>query len=101
MTSVSEESAKRREKPVAIGFARRLKACRKAAGITQEGLAALAGIHRTETSLLERGLREPRLGTVVKLADTLGITIGELLGETRWSAGGGYEFEEEAEVFGA
>jgi transcriptional regulator with XRE-family HTH domain len=92
---VSEESAKRREKPVAIGFARRLKACRKAAGITQEGLAALAGIHRTETSLLERGLREPKLGTLMKVAAVLDLALGELLGETRWSAEGGYEFEEE------
>jgi transcriptional regulator with XRE-family HTH domain len=92
------EAHRRRDNPVALGFAERLKARRRAAGLAQEELARRAGIHRTETSLLERGLREPRLGTVVKLADTLGITIGELLGETRWSAVGGYEFEEGADV---
>ncbi len=45
-----------------------------------------------EISRLERGLREPGLGTVVKLADALGITLGELLGEARWSPEGGFEF---------
>ena len=34
---------------------------------------------RTEVSLLERGRREPRPGTLVSLARGLGIPLGDLL----------------------
>lgn len=82
---------------VAAKFGERLKACRMPTGLSQEELAHRAGIHRTEVSLLERGRREPRLGTVVKLAAVLGVTLGELLGVTRWSAENGFEFGEGAD----
>ncbi len=88
------DDRRRRDNPVAIRFAGRLKTRRKETGLSQEELARRAGVHRTETSLLERGLREPRLGTIVKLAAVLGVSLGELLGETRWSAEGGFEFGE-------
>jgi len=37
-------------------------------GLSQEGLAALCNLHRTEISLLERSQRSPRLETIVVLA---------------------------------
>jgi transcriptional regulator with XRE-family HTH domain len=36
-------------------------------------------LHRAEVSLLERGGREPRLGTIVKLARALEVSAARLL----------------------
>jgi transcriptional regulator with XRE-family HTH domain len=55
-------------------FAANLKARRLDAGLSQLVLAEVCGLHRTEISLLERGLRSPRLETVVILARGLGLT---------------------------
>jgi transcriptional regulator with XRE-family HTH domain len=60
-------------------FGERLRARRQAAGLSQEGLAYVSGMHRTEISLLERGARDPRLSTVVRLAEALGADPAELL----------------------
>ena len=60
-------------------FARNLRAARYRAGFSQERLSALARLHRTEISLLERGERDPRLSTVFRLADALGVPAGALL----------------------
>ena len=60
-------------------FARNLRKCRNHAGLSQERLAFQAKLHRTEVSLLERGEREPRLSTLIKLARALGTTPDRLL----------------------
>ena len=60
-------------------FARNLREHRQRAGISQERLGFRADLHRTEISLLERGAREPRLSTIVRLARALEITPTELL----------------------
>jgi transcriptional regulator with XRE-family HTH domain len=60
-----------------------LKGVRVERGLTQEQLADAAGLHRTEISLLERGLRKPLLETIVAICRGLGITPAELLGEVR------------------
>jgi transcriptional regulator with XRE-family HTH domain len=57
-----------------------LRALRDRAGLSQEELGEMCGLDRTEISLLERGLRFPRLDTLVKLARALELkSIGELL----------------------
>jgi transcriptional regulator with XRE-family HTH domain len=53
-------------------------------GLSQEEFAARVGVHRTEISLIERGLREPRLGTLIKLADSLGVSIDDLRAGIIW-----------------
>jgi len=65
-------------------FAVNLRRAREAAGISQEELAEHCEIHRTEVSLLERGGREPRLGTMVKLAVSLGTTPEALCAGIAW-----------------
>lgn len=60
-------------------FAENLKAARKRAGLSQEGLGDATELHRTEISLLERAERDPRLATIVKLANGLGVTPSDLL----------------------
>jgi transcriptional regulator with XRE-family HTH domain len=42
-------------------------------------LGDLANLHFSEVSLLERGGRDPRLATIVKLARALGISPKRLL----------------------
>jgi len=49
-------------------FAANLRRHRQAAGLSQEALAAICDLHRTEISLLERCKRSPRLETLVILA---------------------------------
>ena len=48
-------------------FAVNLRKARQSKQISQEELGFRCELHRTEISLLERGGREPRLGTIVKL----------------------------------
>jgi transcriptional regulator with XRE-family HTH domain len=67
-------------------FAANLRQARIKAGISQEALAGLCELHRTEISLLERAGREPRLATIVKLAGALGTTPGELCEGIGWNA---------------
>jgi transcriptional regulator with XRE-family HTH domain len=67
----------------------------------QEKLALLAGLHRTEVSLLERGGREPRIGTVLKLAGPLEVSPNDLLDGLAWQVqhskpeGGAFYVEEQ------
>ncbi len=53
-------------------------------GLTQEELADRCDLHSTEISLLERAGREPRLGTLVKLARSLGVSVESLAAGVRW-----------------
>jgi len=65
-------------------FAANLRRAREAAGVSQEKLADRCEVHRTEISLLERGGREPRLGTMVKLATALGTSAEALCEGINW-----------------
>jgi transcriptional regulator with XRE-family HTH domain len=65
-------------------FAVNLRRAREVAGISQEELAERCEVHRTEISLLERGGREPRLGTMVKLATALSTTPEDLCAGIAW-----------------
>ncbi|HEX5763557.1 MAG TPA: helix-turn-helix transcriptional regulator [Solirubrobacterales bacterium] len=66
-------------------FAINLRKARQKAKISQEELGFRCDLHRTEISLLERGGREPRLGTIVKLSSSLGVTPEELCAGIRWN----------------
>jgi transcriptional regulator with XRE-family HTH domain len=50
---------------------RNLRAHRERVGLSQEELGDRCELDRTEISLLERGLRYPRLDTLVKLSRAL------------------------------
>lgn len=49
-------------------------------GLTLAALAAAAEVQDSEIGRLERGQRDPRLTTILRLANGLGIPPGELLG---------------------
>jgi transcriptional regulator with XRE-family HTH domain len=48
----------------------------------------MTALHRTEIGLLERGEREPRLSTIIKLASALEAPLHELVGEIGWKPAG-------------
>jgi transcriptional regulator with XRE-family HTH domain len=64
-------------------FAANLRRHRKAARLSQEQLADKAGLHPTEISRLERAVREPRLGTIVRLARGLDVGAEQLVAGIR------------------
>ena len=59
--------------------AQRIAAVRKTKGITQEDLAALAGISPTHMSVIERGVKMPNLGTFGSIANALNVSADALL----------------------
>jgi transcriptional regulator with XRE-family HTH domain len=66
-------------------FGKNLAASRKEAGLSQEELGFRASLHRTEVGMLERGIRLPRIDTLVKVAGSLGVPPGDLLKGLEWS----------------
>lgn len=68
-------------------FGRNLFMARRRAGLSQEALAARAGLHRTEIGLLEHGERMPRIDTFMKLAGSLEVPANELLRGIEWQPG--------------
>ena len=56
-----------------------LQRIRREKGWSQEELAFESGIHRTYVSGLERGIRNPTITVVQKLAKTLEVPFGALL----------------------
>jgi transcriptional regulator with XRE-family HTH domain len=60
-------------------FGRRLRELRAERGLSQEGLAARAGLDRTYISGVERGSRNISLSNVGRLAKALGVRLQDLL----------------------
>jgi transcriptional regulator with XRE-family HTH domain len=61
-----------------VAFGRRLRVLRESQGLSQERLAHDAGMDRTYVSGIERGVRNPSLRNIAKLAEALGVKIGAL-----------------------
>jgi transcriptional regulator with XRE-family HTH domain len=63
------------------GFGANVRAVRaaKSPPCSQERLSHATRLHRTEIGKIEQGEVEPRLTTLLILADGLGVTIDELL----------------------
>jgi transcriptional regulator with XRE-family HTH domain len=72
---------------VAQEFGLNMLVARKRADLSQEELGFRASLHRTEIGELERGVRLPRIDTVVKLAGALSVPPGDLLKGVAWSPG--------------
>ena len=60
-------------------FGERMRELRAREGISQDALARETDIHPTSIGRLERGGREPKLTTILKLAHGLGVEPGELV----------------------
>ena len=64
-------------------FSENLRRLRVAAGLTQEALSARTKIDTAEISRLERGVRDPQLRTIVRIARGLDVPVNELLAGIR------------------
>lgn len=68
-------------------FGHAVRKRRTAAGLSQEALASAARVHPTYVSLLERGLRDPRLTSILKIAAALGIPAATLVRDAETGSG--------------
>lgn len=69
-------------KTVQKAFGEVLRQVRVGRGISQQDLALEADLDRTYISLLERGLRQPTLTTLIVLAKALGSDAPDLVEQT-------------------
>lgn len=59
-------------------FGKAVRACREALDISQEELAARSKLHRTYVAGVERGIRNPSLKSIIKIAEGLGLPVSAL-----------------------
>lgn len=64
-----------------VMFGEVLQELRLRQALTQDQLAERAGTERSHISALERAEKGPALATIFSLADALGISAGELIGQ--------------------
>lgn len=57
----------------------RIKAARENKKMTQEDLAALLDMSTTHISVIERGVKPPKLETFIRIANVLGVSSDYLL----------------------
>ncbi len=61
----------------------RIKEARKAKGMKQKELAEILGCTKQNISRFEKSKTSPRADTLIKIAETLGVPVSELLGKPR------------------
>jgi transcriptional regulator with XRE-family HTH domain len=66
-----------------VAFGQRLRQVRAERSMAQDDLARVTGLHATAIGRFERGEREPRLTSILRLARGLGVKPGELVDELR------------------
>lgn len=64
--------------PEHAAFGRRIRAIRDRRGVSQESLALGCGLDRTYISGIERGVRNPSLTNILKIAAALEVSPAEL-----------------------
>ena len=65
---------------------KRIKAAREKAGMTQEALGAAVDYSVDHISVIERGIKPPRLDRLIEIANVLGIGTDQLLQDSLDSA---------------
>jgi len=66
---------------IGLAFGKVLRQRRKNLGLTQEELAHEAGVQRNYVSLIERGINQPTITIIFKLATALDCSPSELIGD--------------------
>jgi transcriptional regulator with XRE-family HTH domain len=61
-----------------LAFGRALREVREQRGLSQDKLALECGLDRTYVSGVERGERNPSLGSIFKLVDELNVSLADL-----------------------
>jgi transcriptional regulator with XRE-family HTH domain len=72
---------------VAERFGANVARVRGLADLSQDETSIRASVHRSEISQIERGLRVPRIDTLVKLMGALETDADELLAGIAWEPG--------------
>jgi transcriptional regulator with XRE-family HTH domain len=62
----------------AVAFGTVLRRLRKEAGMTQEQLALEAGVERNFVSLIERGINQPTIRVIFRLANGLNLVPSKM-----------------------
>jgi transcriptional regulator with XRE-family HTH domain len=57
------------------------------ADLSQDDLAVMASVHRTEISMIQRQLRTPKISTALRLASCLEVSLDELVAGVKWRPG--------------
>lgn len=68
-------------KTILAKFGQRVRRERIKQGLSQEALAAKAGVHRTYIGMIERAEKNITLLNIEKIAQALGLSIADLLEE--------------------
>jgi transcriptional regulator with XRE-family HTH domain len=76
------------DRAVAVQLGRRVRRRRRFLDLSQEALAARAGINRTQISLYENAVRQPLAGVLVRLAAALEVSADQLLAGVEWEVPG-------------
>lgn len=66
---------------VALAFGMILRRLRTAAGLTQEQLALEADLQRNYVSMMERGVNQPTITTLIKLSKPLGSSAADIVNQ--------------------
>lgn len=66
---------------IAMHFPKRLVVLRKQQGYTQQALADAVGMHVNQIKKYEAGNAQPTLGVLIKLAQTLHVSLDEMVFE--------------------
>lgn len=82
--------AKRKQTPIYLSaFGTAVRDRREALTLSQEELCFRSDLDRTYISGIERGVRNPTLKTMIRLADALKIKLDELMAATQRIADAG------------
>ncbi|MEI9961255.1 MAG: response regulator [Limisphaerales bacterium] len=79
-------------------FGNAVKTRRKGIGISQDELAWRAQVHRTYITNVERGICNPSLGSIVKIARALGTTAATLLADVEAATSSSHRQTQKAQV---
>lgn len=71
--------AKGERLPEAISFGKRVRELREAKGWTLGTLGEAARMNELQVGHIERGASDPKLSTILRLAQALGVRPGELI----------------------
>ena len=77
LSTMAEYMAERAE--YLEGFSENVRRLREERGLSQADLYKLADLHRTQLGRMEGGDAEPRLMTLVIIADALGVKLDDLI----------------------
>ena len=66
------------KKKILIDFGKRIKEERQKLNLSQEALAAKAGVHRTYIGMVERAEKNITLSNIYKIANALSLNLSDI-----------------------